>query len=78
MVGEESYILLVRVASARALEDQLQRIRAATNVTIRSTVILKLFLQPQVAHTRKFYYINMKYNVKFCKKTTSIMLQLLF
>ncbi|MGV0741533.1 Lrp/AsnC family transcriptional regulator [Mycolicibacterium sp. XJ870] len=43
VAGEESYILQVRVASARALEDLLQRIRTAANVRTRSTVILQSF-----------------------------------
>jgi Lrp/AsnC family leucine-responsive transcriptional regulator len=43
VAGEESYILLVRVQSARALEDLLQRIRTTANVRTRSTVILQTF-----------------------------------
>ncbi len=43
VAGEESYALLVRVASARALEDLLQRIRTAANVRTRSTIILQTF-----------------------------------
>src|ERR1700760_1258700 len=43
VAGEESYILLVRVESPRALEDLLQRIRAAANVRTRSTIILQTF-----------------------------------
>ena len=43
VAGEESYVLLVRVASARALEDLLQRIRTAANVKTRSTIILSTF-----------------------------------
>ncbi|WP_025737727.1 Lrp/AsnC family transcriptional regulator [Mycobacterium genavense] len=43
VAGEESYVLLVRVASARALEDLLQRIRTAANVQTRSTIILNTF-----------------------------------
>ncbi len=43
VAGEESYILLVRVPSARALEDLLQRIRTAANVRTRSTIILQTF-----------------------------------
>src|ERR1700740_220510 len=39
VAGEESYILLVRVESARSLEDLLQRIRSAANVSTRSTII---------------------------------------
>ncbi len=43
VAGEESYVLLVRVSSARALEDLLQQIRTAANVRTRSTVILQTF-----------------------------------
>ncbi len=43
VAGEESYILLVRVASARALEDLLQRIRSTANVQTHSTLILSTF-----------------------------------
>ena len=43
VAGEESYVLLVRVPSARALEDLLQRIRTAANVQTRSTIILNTF-----------------------------------
>ena len=45
VAGEESYILLVRVESARALEDLLQRIRTAANVRTRSTIILQTFYE---------------------------------
>lgn len=40
VAGDESYILKVRVASPQALEDLLQRIRAAANVSTRTTVVL--------------------------------------
>lgn len=43
VAGDESYILQVKVESARALEDLLQRIRTAANVRTRSTVILQTF-----------------------------------
>lgn len=43
VAGEESYILLVRVESARRLEDLLQRIRSTANVQTRSTIILNTF-----------------------------------
>jgi Lrp/AsnC family transcriptional regulator, leucine-responsive regulatory protein len=43
VAGEESYMLLVRVESPRALEDLLQRIRTAANVRTRSTIILQTF-----------------------------------
>src|SRR3954454_15956721 len=40
VAGVESYILKVRVASPDALEALLQKIRAAANVTTRTTVVL--------------------------------------
>lgn len=40
VAGEESYILKVRVGSPHELEDLLQRIRAAANVSTRTTVVL--------------------------------------
>jgi Lrp/AsnC family leucine-responsive transcriptional regulator len=40
VAGDESYILKVRVASPFALEEQLQQIRAAANVSTRTTVVL--------------------------------------
>src|SRR5258707_117671 len=43
VAGEESYILLVRVESARVLENLLQRIRTTANVRTRSTIILNTF-----------------------------------
>jgi Lrp/AsnC family leucine-responsive transcriptional regulator len=43
VAGEESYVLLVRVESARALEDLLQQIRTAADVRTRSTIILQTF-----------------------------------
>lgn len=43
VAGEESYILLVRVESAQALEDLLQRIRTTAHVRTRSTIILRTF-----------------------------------
>ena len=43
VAGEESYILLVRVESARTLENLLQRIRSTANVKTRSTIILNTF-----------------------------------
>jgi Lrp/AsnC family leucine-responsive transcriptional regulator len=43
VAGEESYVLLVRVETARTLEDLLQRIRTAANVRTRSTIILNTF-----------------------------------
>ena len=43
VAGEESYILVVRVESPRALEELLQQIRTAANVQTRSTIILQTF-----------------------------------
>ena len=40
VAGEESYILKVRVATPGDLEDLLSRIRAAANVSTRTTVVL--------------------------------------
>ncbi|MDQ6874385.1 MAG: Lrp/AsnC family transcriptional regulator [Actinomycetota bacterium] len=40
VAGEESYILKVRVAGPAALEALLQEIRAAANVSTRTTVVL--------------------------------------
>ena len=40
VAGEESYILKVRVASPVGLEDFLQQIRAAANVSTRTTIVL--------------------------------------
>lgn len=43
VAGEESYVLLVRTSSPRALEQLLQDIRATANVRTRSTIILQTF-----------------------------------
>ncbi|HEY2442524.1 MAG TPA: Lrp/AsnC family transcriptional regulator [Streptosporangiaceae bacterium] len=40
VAGEENYILKVRVASPVALEDLLQQIREAANVSTRTTIVL--------------------------------------
>jgi Lrp/AsnC family leucine-responsive transcriptional regulator len=40
VAGDESYILLVRVASPLALEDLLAQIRADANVATRTTIVL--------------------------------------
>ncbi len=40
VAGDESYILLVRVATPGALEDLLARIRSQANVTTRTTIVL--------------------------------------
>ncbi len=43
VAGEDSYVLQVHVASARALEGLLQQIRSVANVKTRSTIILQTF-----------------------------------
>ena len=40
VAGEENYILKVRVASPAALENLLSEIRAAANVSTRTTIVL--------------------------------------
>ncbi|GLW66352.1 AsnC family transcriptional regulator [Actinomadura rubrobrunea] len=40
VAGDESYILKVRVGSPNELEELLQKIRAAANVSTRTTVVL--------------------------------------
>jgi Lrp/AsnC family leucine-responsive transcriptional regulator len=40
VAGDESYILKVRVGSPRELEDLLQEIRAAANVSTHTTIVL--------------------------------------
>ena len=42
VAGQESYVLLVRVGSARALEDLLQQIRTAANRRTRSAIFCRL------------------------------------
>ncbi len=45
IAGNASYMLLVRVASPRALEDLIRRIRAAAAVSTRTTVVLQTFFE---------------------------------
>ena len=45
VAGDESYVLTVRVASPRHLEELLQRIRTAANVKTRSTIVLQTFYE---------------------------------
>jgi len=40
VAGDESYILKTRVATPVGLEDLLARIRAAANVSTRTTIVL--------------------------------------
>jgi len=48
VAGEESYMLFVRVRSARTLEGLLQQIRTAADVRTRSTIILNTFYSDRV------------------------------
>ena len=45
VAGEESYLLLVRVASPAALEDLLLQIRTTANVRTRTTVVLQTYYE---------------------------------
>ncbi len=45
VAGEDSYILVVRVASPRHLEQLLHDIRSLANVNTRSTIILQTFFE---------------------------------
>ncbi len=50
VAGEESYILKVRVATPFALEELLQQIRAAANVSTRTTVVLSTPYEGRAPH----------------------------
>ena len=45
MAGDESYILKVRVATPTDLEDLLARVRAAANVSTRTTIVLSTLVR---------------------------------
>ena len=45
VAGEESYVLKVRVATPRHLEELLARVRAAANVSTRTTIVLSTFYE---------------------------------
>ena len=45
VAGEESYILKVRLARPSDLEDLLARIRAAANVSTRTTIVLSTYYE---------------------------------
>ncbi|WP_170219511.1 Lrp/AsnC family transcriptional regulator [Nocardioides litoris] len=45
VAGEESYILKIRVATPAALEDLLARVRAAANVSTRTTIVLSTYYE---------------------------------
>ena len=48
--GEESYILKVRVATPADLEELLARVRAAANVSTRTTIVLSTPYENRPAH----------------------------
>ena len=50
VAGEDSYLLLVRVASPADLERLLQEIRSAANVTTRTTVVLSIPYEDRPPH----------------------------
>jgi len=50
VAGEENYILKVRVSSPRELEDVLQEIRAAANVSTRTTIVLSTPFENRPPH----------------------------
>ncbi len=43
VAGDDAYVLFVRVASPRALEELIRDIRRAANVSTRTTVVLQTF-----------------------------------
>ena len=45
VAGAASYLLLVRVATPRHLESLLREVRAAANVSTRTTVVLQTFYE---------------------------------
>ncbi len=50
VAGDESYILKVRVASPGALEELLQEIRAAANVSTHTTIVLSTPFENRPPH----------------------------
>jgi Lrp/AsnC family transcriptional regulator, leucine-responsive regulatory protein len=52
VAGDESYILKVRVGSPRELEDLLQEIRAAANVSTHTTIVLSTPFENRPPHAR--------------------------
>lgn len=50
VAGDESYILKVRVASPGALEELLQQIRAAANVSTHTTIVLSTPFENRPPH----------------------------
>lgn len=50
VAGDESYILKIRVSLPRDLEDLLGRIRAAANVSTRTTIVLSTPFENRPVH----------------------------
>ena len=50
VAGEESYILKIRVATPRDLEDLLARVRSAANVSTRTTIVLSTPYENRPTH----------------------------
>lgn len=50
VAGEESYILKIRVATPADLEELLARIRAAANVSTRTTIVLSTAYENRPVH----------------------------
>lgn len=50
VAGDESYVLLVRVPSPRALEELLREMRSVANVRTRTTVVLQTFYERRLSH----------------------------
>ena len=50
VAGDESYILKIRVATPRDLEDLLARIRGAANVSTRTTIVLSTPYENRPVH----------------------------
>lgn len=50
IAGDAAYMLLVRVASPRALEELVRDIRAAAAVSTRTTVVLQTFYEHRPLH----------------------------
>src|SRR5690606_13290728 len=50
VAGEDSYLLLVRVAGSTELEQLLHQIRSVANVTTRTTVVLSIPYEGRAPH----------------------------
>jgi Lrp/AsnC family leucine-responsive transcriptional regulator len=48
VAGDDAYVLFVRVASPRALEELIRQIRKRANVSTRTTVVLQTFFERRV------------------------------